>query len=69
MNATSLRLDKDYSFYYVMISQNIVTGLIPLVLLVYLNYQVYRYLKERRKGIFDLGWIKHIYWIAFKTIF
>lgn len=55
INATSFRLNKDYSLYYVNISQNIVTGLIPLVSLVILNYLVYKHLKERRKGIFDLG--------------
>ena len=52
---TSLRLNKDYIFYYVNIGQNVVTGLIPLVSLVTLNYLVYKHLKERRKGIFQLG--------------
>ena len=55
INATSFRLNKDYSLYYVNISQTFVTGLIPLVSLVILNYLVYKYLKIRRKGIFDLG--------------
>ena len=55
LNATSLRLNEDYIFYYVNIGQNVVTGLIPLVSLVTLNYLVYKHLKERRKGIFALG--------------
>lgn len=55
LNPTSLRLNEDYIFYYVNIGQNVVTGLIPLVSLVTLNYLVYKHLKERRKGIFALG--------------
>ena len=48
-------MNEDYIFYYVNIGQNVVTGLIPLVSLVTLNYLVYKHLKERRKGIFALG--------------
>ena len=55
VNATSLRVNPDYVFYYVNIGQNVVTGMIPLVSLVILNYLVYKHLKARRKGIFDLG--------------
>ena len=66
INATSFRLNKDYSLYYVNISQNIVTGLIPLVSLVILNYLVYKHLKERRKGIFDLGTLLQL--LHFKNI-
>ena len=55
VNATSLRLNPDYIFYYVNISQNVVTGMIPLLSLVILNYLVYKHLVTRRKGIFTLG--------------
>ena len=54
---TQFRTDAYYIFYYVNISQNVVTGLIPLVSLVILNYLVYKHLKERRKGFFNLGMI------------
>ena len=52
---TDFRTNADYKMYYVNISQNVVTGLIPLVSLVILNYLVYKHLKERRKGFFNLG--------------
>ena len=58
-------MNEDYIFYYVNIGQNVVTGLIPLVSLVTLNYLVYKHLKERRKGIFALG---NILMALFKVI-
>ena len=58
-------MNEDYIFYYVNIGQNVVTGLIPLVSLVTLNYLVYKHLKERRKGILALG---NIMMALFKVI-
>lgn len=55
LNATALRLNPDYILYYVNVAQNVVTGLIPLISLVVLNYLVYTHLVKRRKGIHWLG--------------
>ena len=55
INETSLRHDPRYTYYYLYIAQNIVTGIIPLLSLVVLNYLIYKHLTDRKTEIRNLG--------------
>ena len=46
-----IRLDPNYKLVYINIAQNLVTGVIPLVLLGILNFYVYLHLRKRRKEV------------------
>lgn len=45
------RLYPNYKLYYINIAQNLVTGFIPLILLVILNLCVYLHLRKRQKEV------------------
>ena len=45
---TEIRKNHDYILWYINISNLVVTGAIPAVLLTYLNYKIYKYLKTSR---------------------
>nr|XP_040583812.1 FMRFamide receptor-like [Lepeophtheirus salmonis] len=44
---TGIRMNEDYVFYYVNVSRLIITGIIPLFSLSYLNMSIYRLIKKR----------------------
>ena len=49
------RVHPNYIMYYINISQNLVTGFIPLILLGILNLGVYLHLRKRRKEVAQLA--------------
>ena len=55
MQWTDFRLDKTYSLVYRTLLLNILTYVIPLIMLFVLNWLIYKRLKERRKIIKQLG--------------
>ena len=57
-----IRLNKIYSIVYRNIVLNIITYVIPLVMLFVLNWLIYKHLKRRTKEIKDLG--KYIYLLS-----
>ena len=48
---TSLRKNRAYSFYYVNLATLIVQGIVPLVLLAYWNYSIYRNIRSSTKQL------------------
>ena len=55
LGITDLRLNEDYSLYYINLTRIPLTGLIPLSLLCVLNYLVYRHLAKRRATVASMG--------------
>jgi hypothetical protein len=53
-HVNTFRLDSNYKLYYINISQNLVTGFIPLIVLGILNLNVYLHLRKRRKEVAQL---------------
>ena len=47
--ATELRNDPNYVLFYINLTKNSLTGLLPLALLATMNFLVYRKLVKRRK--------------------
>lgn len=45
---TELRLNEDYAFYYVHLTRFFITGILPFTSLLFLNYGIYRAMKQRR---------------------
>ncbi len=43
---TDLRMNKNYSFYYVHLFRLTITGILPFCALTYLNYGIYRYVNK-----------------------
>ena len=55
LQMSNFRKDSNYSLYYVSISHLMVTGVIPLIALIILNYLVYKHLVRRRSQVLTLG--------------
>ena len=46
ITTTEIRRNHYYSIYYISLARFLVTGIIPLVLLAYWNYNIYKYMKS-----------------------